>query len=219
MHVVVHNAVSVDGRIEGFEPDVGTYYELARTWDVDAHLVGADTLIDGMAREDQAVEDGGREAGAPLLVVPDSRARVSDWAAVVEQPFWSSVLVLCSTTTPETAIAALHDEGIDTLVVGDDHVDYEGALARLEADFGVETVLVDSGGTLSGHLFAAGLVDELSLLVHPVLVGETGARSFLRGPARFDGPIPLDNPTIEHLDGGRLWVRYRLTDGITGGNH
>ena len=32
MHVVVHNAVSVDGRIDGFAPDVGRYYELAGSW-------------------------------------------------------------------------------------------------------------------------------------------------------------------------------------------
>ena len=31
---------------------------------------------------------------------------------------------------------------------------------------------VDSGGALNGALLRAGLVDEISLLVHPVLVGD-----------------------------------------------
>ena len=41
-HVVAHVAVSLDGATTGFEPDVGRFYELARTWSEDVTLAGAD---------------------------------------------------------------------------------------------------------------------------------------------------------------------------------
>jgi len=91
MHVVVHNAVGVDGRIDGFVPDIALYYDLARTWDVGAHLVGSDTLIEGEATAGGVPEGGadptneaadeGEWDESPLLVVTDSRGRDRDRSA------------------------------------------------------------------------------------------------------------------------------------------
>lgn len=134
MHVVVHNAVSVDGRIDGFAPDVERYYELAGTLGADAHLVGADTLIEGERSAgdrggdpDPVSPDGasGRGGGSdrPLLVVTDSRGRVPGWDGIRRRPFWRDLLVLCSGATPAAYLAALDESGVDHLVTGDDRVD------------------------------------------------------------------------------------------------
>lgn len=222
MHVVVHNAASVDGRIDGFVPDIGLYYELAGTWDVDAHLVGADTLIEG----EQGAGDGSDAGSAPvngdwedetdpdeppLLVVTDSKGRVAGWDAIRDQPFWSDVLVLCSTATPEEYLADLDRTEISYFVAGDDRVDLETALEALgERD--VETVLVDSGGTLNGALLRAGLVDEVSVLVHPALVGGTAARSFVRGPEPDDGAADLNLLAVDQPGEDLVWLRYMVVE-------
>lgn len=220
-HVVIHNAVSVDGRIDGFVPEISLYYELAGTWDVDAHLVGADTLIESGAatgpEDPDSAETGSEGAGSdskprgkpPRLVVSDSRGRVTNWNAIQEQPFWSDVLVLCSETTPEEYLDGLDANGIAYQIIGDDHVDLGAALAQLD-DRGVETVLVDSGGTLNGHLLVAGLVDEVSVLVHPALVGGTSARAFVRGPDPEDGATSLELVSVDELDGDLVWLRYAV---------
>src|ERR671910_2726891 len=44
-HVVVHVAVSLEGATTGFDPDVGLFYELCRTWREDVTLAGADTIL------------------------------------------------------------------------------------------------------------------------------------------------------------------------------
>lgn len=44
-YVVVHVAVSVDGATTGFAPDIGRFYDLARTWREDVTLAGADTIL------------------------------------------------------------------------------------------------------------------------------------------------------------------------------
>ena len=77
--VVVHVAVSLDGATTGFEADVGTFYELAATWAEDVTLTGADTIL----AQEAALADAprpGPDPDGPLLVVVDSRGRVSEWA-------------------------------------------------------------------------------------------------------------------------------------------
>ena len=78
--VIVHTAVSLDGRTTGFDGDIGLFYELAATWKEDASLNGSDTLIAAEAEWADS-GDGGEtrqkaSESAPLLVVPDSRGRV-----------------------------------------------------------------------------------------------------------------------------------------------
>jgi 2,5-diamino-6-(ribosylamino)-4(3H)-pyrimidinone 5'-phosphate reductase len=63
-------------------------------------------------------------------------------------------------------------------------------------------VRVDSGGALNGALLRAGLVDEVSLLVHPVLAGDA---------PRWYGSPPPGPLALEPMDGGAPdWLRYRV---------
>ena len=47
-HVVVHNEMSLDARMDGLEVDMGRFYSLAGTWHEDCTLVGSETLLAGM---------------------------------------------------------------------------------------------------------------------------------------------------------------------------
>ena len=38
--VILHNGISVDGRMDWFIGDIGLYYELAERWKADAMLSG-----------------------------------------------------------------------------------------------------------------------------------------------------------------------------------
>jgi 2,5-diamino-6-(ribosylamino)-4(3H)-pyrimidinone 5'-phosphate reductase len=42
--VILHNAVSLDGRIDWLTPDVGLFYELASRWKEDATLASSNTI-------------------------------------------------------------------------------------------------------------------------------------------------------------------------------
>ena len=196
-HVVVHVAVSLDGATTGFEPDVGTYYRLAATFGEDVTLTGADTIL----AQEAALADAprpGPDPDGPLLVVVDSRARVREWTALREVGHWSGVLAASSGSTPP------RPPDVEALVSGEDRVDLAALLAAL-ARRGRKSVRVDSGGALTGALFRGGLVDEVSLLVHPVLAGG----------ARWWGTDPLPSTALttvscEALDGGLVWLRSRI---------
>ncbi|MGE5541524.1 MAG: deaminase, partial [Bacillota bacterium] len=83
--VVLYNAVSVDGRIEGFTPDLGRFYGLVAHWKEDATLAGSNTILAAPGEipeeDEKAFEAPARDPAdpRPLLVIPDSRGRVRCW--------------------------------------------------------------------------------------------------------------------------------------------
>jgi 2,5-diamino-6-(ribosylamino)-4(3H)-pyrimidinone 5'-phosphate reductase len=217
--LIVHNAVSLDSRIEGFPADVGLYYELAERWRVDAHLAGCDTMLQ-MEGEIPDVDDSVIEPPSsadsndprPLLVVPDSRGRLRRWRGIRRMPYWRGTMALCSRSTAQEYLENLIKWHVPYLVAGDDYVDLSTALELLNLHFNVKTVHADSGGTLSGVLLRAGLVDEVSVLIHPHLVGATRPRSFFR-PQDLGGPtgcIPLRLTHVERMRDDIVWVRYEV---------
>lgn len=218
-HVIMHNATSVDGWIIGFEADIGLYYELASRWDVDAMLAGSGTILaapgqspDNEVPGDAAAAGVADEMSRQLLVVPDSRGRVRNWRWWLSAPYWKTIVVLCSTTTPREYLDYLERCGIERIVAGDDHVDLRVALDELNARYGVKTVRIDSGGTLNGVMLRAGLVDEVSVLVHPALVGGTIPRTIFRLPEGLtsEPPITLSLAHVETLRDGIVWLRYHV---------
>jgi 2,5-diamino-6-(ribosylamino)-4(3H)-pyrimidinone 5'-phosphate reductase len=217
--VVVHNVVSVDGKVDWFTPDAGLYYEVASNWEVDCILSGSETILEGFKDvegqanglpSDSEREESQRASHGPLLVVTDSRGRIRQWGLIREQPYWRDALALVSAATPEEYLAYLREEGMEYILTGDDRVDLTAGLEELHSCHGVESVRVDSGGTLNGVLLREGLVDEISLLIDPSLVGGTSPRSMFRAPdlTSPDGVIDLRLTHVEQLRGGVVWLRY-----------
>lgn len=180
--VILHAAVSLDGSTDGFTPDVARFYELAGTWDEDVTLAGSETIL----AQEPALADAprpGPATGGPVLAVVDGQRRVRAWDALRECGHWSDAIGLF----PEP---------------GDRHVDLEAALESLAERYGAERIRVDSGGGLNGALLARGLVDEVSLLVHPVVSG-AGRRWYGDEPRAS----ALADLRAEDLPGGLVWLR------------
>ena len=215
-HVILHNAVSLDGRITGFMPDTGLFYELAGKWPFEAHLAGSNTILqspDNVPEEDEnafepvaAASDDSRS----LLVVPDSRGRIRHWHALKASGHWSGFVALCSNATPAPYLDYLEKRHIDAVVTGDDHVDLKSALEKLNERYDVKTVFLDGGGVLNGHMLRAGLVDEISVLLHPALVGGSETVTLFNTPElpSPDNPIDLELKHLERMADDILWLRY-----------
>lgn len=218
--VILHNVTSVDGRMDWLTGDIGLYYELAARWEADAMLSGSNTMLAAYHQEEVPEEDGeafepperAADDPRPLLVVVDSRGRFRHWQRIRKEPYWRDVIALCSHSTPKTYLDYLGERHIDCILAGDDRVDLRGALEELNARYQVQVVRVDSGGILNGALLRAGLVDEVSVLVDPCLVGGTTPRSIFVAPdlASPEGVIPLRLIQVENVKGDTVWLRYEV---------
>jgi 2,5-diamino-6-(ribosylamino)-4(3H)-pyrimidinone 5'-phosphate reductase len=200
-HVVAQVAVSVDGMTSGFAVDEARFYALATLWQEDVTLIGADTVLaeESALRyaKPRAPQSAEVRAPGPVLAVVDSRARIRTWESLRELGYWSDVVALYADQTPARPL----DSVIPELVTGYDQVDLAETLDLLGSKYGAHIVRVDSQGRLLTALLELGLINELALLVHPVVVG-TGRRW---SPAeRYD--LRLAN--AEKFDGGTVWLRY-----------
>ena len=221
--VILHTAMSLDGRITGFPADLELYYTLAAQWNPDAILFGSETVL-AACRENPLLEvppeheemftppKDAEKDPRPLLVIADSRGRVRCWDAIRKWPYMRDVLALCSRATPKEYLRYLEDRRIGTIVAGDNRVDMRAALADLQAQYGVNVLRVDSGGTLNSVLLQAGLVDEVSVLIHPFIAGGK-ADPTLSDPLKAGIPelqVPLTIETCEVVGNGIIWARYTV---------
>ncbi|RJP77203.1 MAG: RibD family protein [Candidatus Zixiibacteriota bacterium] len=221
--VILHSAVSVDGRLDHFQPSLELYYSLAGRFGEDLTLLGADTLLAVPPGEIPPEDDSAfkplspaPDDPRPLAAVVDSRGRVRLWHALKAWPYWRGHVALISASTPVEHRAYLRERHIETIETGDTRVDLRSALEILAERYRVKTVRVDAGGSLNGALLRAGVVAEISVLWHPALVGGESPKSLFRAPdlAGPDGVIPLQLTSVETLDGGVVWGRWEVRNKV-----
>lgn len=227
--LTVYNQISIDGRVGGFDQDPLRFYRRGFRWRSDAILMGSVTAQNfgpAESSDEQVMvlpppaklslvagfEDLVYEP-RPLLVVPDSRGEVRNWIHALAQPWYRSVMVLVTATTAPDYLEYLKRRRIDYLVVGNDRVALPAALERLNADHGVTSIRTDSGGGLNGALLAAGLVDEIGLILNPSISGQPGSPSLIDLPhALSTSGLPLTLIDIERLDDGAVWLLYETRE-------
>jgi 2,5-diamino-6-(ribosylamino)-4(3H)-pyrimidinone 5'-phosphate reductase len=215
--VILYDAISLDGRTTGFPVDLGLFYSLVGEWKEDATLAGCDTLlqapVDAPEETDTGLPDPVPVAGdtRPILAVTDSRGRLKNWPFLKAQPYWKDHVTLCTTDTPAEHIEYLKRHHIKTLIAGSGKVDLGLALEALNEQFGVTVVRVESGGTLNGVLLRSGLVDELHLLVHPLLAGGVDQKTFFHDSIKGGGyEIPLRLMEVRKMEQDLLLLSYRV---------
>lgn len=223
--VTIFNEVSVDGRVTLFSSDGMRYYRTSFYWQVDAILMGSETAFhpEEQETEEHAVAapkpsqeptppgwDVALYQPRPLLVIPDSRGRTHNWRSFQRQLWWRDMVALCSQTTPVAYLEYLHKRQVQYIVVGEDRVDLRAALEALCMRYNVRSILTDCGGALNGALLRAGLVDEISVLLNPSVVGGSGTPTLVDWPeqATAENIIPLTLAHVERFDDGVLWLRY-----------
>lgn len=223
--VICHMTTSIDGRIvvDGWPDSSGVrraYEDVHASYQADGWLCGRVTMepFAGGVRPEEEVsrehEGGPRED----FVAPgehDSFAFALDPSGRLA---WETndldgdhVVALLSDRVSDEYLALLRERGVSYLLAGAHDVDLALALGKIGARFGVRTLMLEGGGRINGGMLAAGLIDELSVLVAPIADGRVGT------PALFDDddatPRRLVLEAVERRADDALWLRYRVDGG------
>jgi riboflavin biosynthesis pyrimidine reductase len=144
----------------------------------------------------------GRPAAPPLALVSRSLDLDPANALFTGAPADARTIVITCAAAPADARAAL-ERVADVIVAGDTLVNLGDALGALH-DRSLGRVLCEGGPHLLGQFAAAGLLDELSLTVSPVLAGP-GAPGIVAG-----APFPSRRLALGHVleEDGTLFCRY-----------
>lgn len=225
-YIICHMTASLDGKVTGEHlvrsqhiPASEVYYEINRNYKADAYACGRVTMegsFTGGWYPDLSIYE---PVFSPMDYLVDDQ---DGFYAVAFDPHgrlgWKSNRIMDPDKDPGYDNAQiievlthqvsgqylryLQAMGIPYIFAGVSEIDIEAALFKLKAYFGIHTLLLEGGSILNGAFQRAGVIDELSLVVDPVIGGE-------------GKPLCMDSQVEEyHLaelknNDGILWLNYR----------
>ena len=213
--LILHNSISLDGSLIQFNPNLHLHYQIAADYHPEAHLIGSNTIKvgidlygDGVPPEDaQDFQKPQRDSTLPYWVIIDSQARLQGILHTCRRfELCRDIIVLITHVTPSEYIDYLEARQYAYHVVGETHVDLPQALDLLTSTYQVQTLLADTGKILGNLLLNQGLVTELSLLIHPVIVGSQSYPMF----TNIAPSLQLTLLKHEVMEAEYVWLVYNV---------
>jgi len=223
--VICHMMTSIDGRIvtDGWPQSAEgrQQYEIVHgTYEPDGWLCGRVTMGLHFASGVRAEADVAREYRGPAredFVAPgqhdsfafalDPRGRLLWESGEIEG---DHVVAILTERVSNEYLATLRAGGVSYLLAGSDDVDLPLALDRIGERFGVRTLMLEGGGGINGSMLRAGLVDEVSVLVAPVVDGRVGTAALFDVEGSSMAPRRLALESVEQRADQVLWLRYKV---------
>jgi riboflavin-specific deaminase-like protein len=198
---------TLDWRTRGLSSDVDRrLFHHLRT-QADAVMVGAGTAREErygrITKNDDLRQKRVNEGFVPdaLAVVVSGRLDLPPDLPLLNEPAQSVVIA----TGSDRELPGL-EGAVEYARVGDD---LPRLMAYLHERHGVRSVLCEGGPTLNSFLFAADLVDELFLTMHPKVVSGASAITIVAGRELVE-PVEPSLVSVAEAD-GELYTRWRFS--------
>ncbi|MBE6629502.1 MAG: RibD family protein [Ruminococcaceae bacterium] len=227
-YLILHMLISPDGKITGKYMEYPKaaalceeYYRIHREYRADAFLCGRVTMegsFTGGVRPPLEKYEGvrlphedfvaGRYDFYAVSVDPHGRlgwygAQISD-----EDPGYDGahVIEVLTDDVCDAYLAFLREKGISYVFCGKDKIDVPLLCRKLFELFGIRTLLVEGGGLTDSLFLSAELLDELSLVMVPVIDGGEGVSLFEK---KQGGLLAFEMEKALALPHGGLWLNYK----------
>lgn len=213
--VVIHNSVSIDNSLTGFEPNMQLHYKIASSYTPQAHLIGSNTAKTGVELFNQEIpkeektdfEKPIRNNNLPYWVLIDSKGILQGILHVLRRfEYLRDIIVMIGEKASKDYIDYLKERNYDFHVAGKNHVNLKEAIELLSEKYGVSTVLTDTGQILNNLLLNEGLVSEISLLMHPVIVGKKAYPLF----SNVSKNLNVSLYKKKAFNKGYIWLVYKI---------
>lgn len=231
-YVVCHMLTSLDGRIDGSfmrsEASVNAIHEYGRLrgfYACDATLYGTVTMAQAYADGFTTIPDSGAALPAGLredyIAATDAKNYVVSIDANGEIAYHSNtieradrpkahIIQVLTHRASDAYLAYLRRLEISYIFAGDDRLNCRLALQRLKDRFGIARLMVAGGGQINGSLLKEGLIDEMSIVLSPMIEGDKKAASLadyaICGMPESPVAFSLLEATPLH---DALWLRYQ----------
>lgn len=225
-YVVCHMMSSLDGHAltngwdRPFKKRVSDLYELlAQEFKFDAWICGRVTM--------QEISHGENYpkglAKAPVPRIHYFAKRDAEMYAVSIDPHgkvaWKSnialdshVIEVVTEIVSDDYLAYLQSIEVSYVFGGKVEIELERVVAILADELGLKRLIIEGGPTVSGSFINAGLVDEVSMLILPLVDGRgEHPASFEMPKETWKSPTYLTLSSAEVQDGGGVWLRYKTT--------
>ncbi len=192
-------------RIVGVKEGLHQYYELERQTDLFSLNTGR--VMEKLGVNDKAEEP--RRLPVSYIILDNKPHLTKDGVIYLAK----KVKKLFIVTTNEGHPAL--EERIENLTVSLEPGNYrlEKLFEKLKREYEIDAITIQSGGTLNAELFRADLIDHLSIVMAPLVVGGTTTPTLVDGEAihslaDLKNLVPLKLVGVEQLADSYLHLRY-----------
>lgn len=138
----------------------------------------------------------------PIRIVADSTARISLESQLVQTAREYRTIVAHTAQADPKRVEALEKAGVTCWCCeeAEGHLSVEDLTVRI-GEAGIDSLLLEGGGTLNDAFLRRGLVDEVAIFVAPKLLGGVGAKTPVEGLGveRMADAVPLESLRVEPL--------------------
>ncbi|WP_296883207.1 2,5-diamino-6-(ribosylamino)-4(3H)-pyrimidinone 5'-phosphate reductase [uncultured Methanobrevibacter sp.] len=187
-YVILNAAMTLDGKIAtqtgssniSGEEDLKRVHEIRKQ--CDGIMVGIGTVLADDPRLTVHKIDANPEDN-PVRVVVDSKCRTPIDARITNDD--AKTIIACANEFKDDFIKSEKYEvfkkrGVKFFWSGDERVDLTSLMSYLHEE-GIEKLMLEGGSTLNFSMIKAGLIDEISICVAPMVVGGSNAKTFFDG--------------------------------------
>ena len=228
-YVICHMTGSIDQKVTGefLSTEAGKkaaedYYRIHRDFEADAFACGRVTMegsftngwypdlsafenCEAISREDYIPADA--YFSEKYAVAFDRKGKLGWKESVIhdEDPGYdnSYVIEVLTENVPDAILHYYRSIGVAYIFAGNKVMNIKTALEKLYRHFEIRTILLEGGSVLDGAFLKKDVIDELSLVIAPVLADEKDKPLFA---GSFMNEFRL--MSAEPTEAGNLWVRY-----------
>lgn len=222
-YIICHMMTSVDGRIDcamtEHLPGVQEYYDTLDELGAPSRVSGRVTAQLEMALagefKSEKNEPIGKEAFSKTVdaqgyeIVMDTNGTLL-WEddADSDRP----LLIVTSQKVSGEYLEYLNSRHISWIACGKNKIDLVRVCEILSEQFGVERMAVVGGGHINAGFLAAGLLDEVSVLIGAGIDGRGGMAAVFDGLPMEREVTQLKLTDVKSYESGAVWIRYEVID-------
>ncbi len=225
-YIICHMVTSIDGKVTGdfLYSEKGTevsetYYEINRKLKGDAFACGRITMessftngfqpdLTAFQNADVPYEDYVAQTHNYYAVSFDRQGKVgwTDSKIHDTDPGYDDchIIEVLTENTPKERLAYYKSIGVSYIFAGNKDIDIKLALNKLYSLFGIKKLLLEGGSIINGAFQREDFVNELSLVVAPIIANKDGLPLFNDGCME---EYRLQKATT--MDDNSIWLQYR----------
>lgn len=227
--IICHILQSVDGNIGGSffsqpetMPALREFSRIREEYACDAVISGATTASEIYAsiitdnlpevQETYPRSDWQAAKADKYAVIIDGEGKIRWQSGMVERRSDKiHIITILQENVSDAYIAHLRQASVSYVFAGKDSLDLPLAVRKLKEHFGIKKMLLSGGGIVDWAFLQAGLIDEISLVIPPVIDGGIGLASAFGDSvfAENHSSKALSLIDVQRLDGGCIWLRYQ----------
>jgi len=120
-----------------------------------------------------------------------------------------NLVMVVTKETPMEYLSYLRSKNISYIFGGEKELDFSVVFKKLKVEFNIDRVILEGGGSINGSIIAEELIDEISLLLMPLVINNVEAPELFYKQLTTPKLYNFKLEKFEKIERDVLWLRYK----------